>query len=257
MRRWVAITVISLFWPIWSSGGFGQGQTGGLAGGGGLEHPLIQVSVEVVEADMQRSRRLGVQWLDALHLEEASVPGLLSVGMLQRGKLFADLQVLLERGAADLLANPKLITQSGAPASFHAGGEIPYLSAAGLGTTHVVFKPYGVHLEVTPRSESGGMIHLLLKAGVSSPDSAVSVSLSGNTVPGLLTRDVSTELTIRNGTTVTLAGLIQTRKETKTSGVPLLSELPLIGIFFSQQKVVHSRTSLVLFVTPTLLENVP
>lgn len=244
MRRCTVLLVLSLFLLLWLRPGSGS-------------EPLIQVSVEVVEVDVQRSRQLGVQWVNALPLEETGVPSLLNMGTVQRGKLFADLQALLERGAADLLANPKLVTKSEASASFHAGGEIPYLSASGFGTAHVVFKPYGVHLEVTPRIEPHGWIHLLLKAGVSSPDSTLSVSLSGNAVPGLLTRDVSTEVTIRSGATVTLAGLLQTRKETRTSGIPLLSELPLIGVFFRHEKIVQSRTSLVLFVTPTVLEGLP
>lgn len=245
MQRWLGIAGVCWLWAL--------GESLALDG----DSPLVQVSVEVVEVDMQRSRRLGIQWLDTLHLEEASIPGLLSLGALQRGRLFGDLQVLLERGAADLLANPKLITSHGASAHFHAGGEIPYLSSSGQGAVHVVFKPYGVSLEVTPWVEPSGAIHLVLKAGVSSPDSTVSVSLSGNTVPGLLTREVRTELTIRNGTTVTLAGLIQTRKETRTTGLPLVSELPLIGVLFSQQRTVYRRTSVVLFVTPTLVEGRP
>src|SRR5476649_1385298 len=80
--------------------------------------PLIQIGVEVVEVDEQRAMNLGIQWFNTLHIQEASVPSLFEVGTLTRGAIFADLQFLEQNGAADLLANPKLVARDGTSATF-------------------------------------------------------------------------------------------------------------------------------------------
>src|ERR1019366_5921506 len=132
--------------------------------------PLIQIGVEVVEVDEQRATNLGVQWLNALHVQEGAVPSLLNVGTLTRDAIFADLQFLEQNGAVDLLANPKLVARDGTSATFHAGGELPYATAASFGTVTVVFKPYGVELKVSPHVDEQGLVELSIEAEVSGPD---------------------------------------------------------------------------------------
>lgn len=221
--------------------------------GGPAPKPLIQIGVEVVEVDEEKSQKLGIQWLNSLHVEETAVPSLLTVGTLTRGKIFADIQAMVTQGAADLLANPKLVTQDGTTAVFHAGGEIPYIVSSTLGSVTVEFKPYGVHLKISPHTQSDGHIAMMLDAEVSGPDEQSSVSLSGNAVPGILSRQVSSQLALAPGTTLTLAGLIQHQKQWKRTGIPVLSHIPLLGYLFSHKVETHRRTSIVVFVTPTVL----
>jgi pilus assembly protein CpaC len=216
--------------------------------------PLIQIGAEVVEVDEQKAQNLGVQWLNTLHVAESSVPSLLSVGTLTRDVIFADLQFLEQEGAADLLANPKLVARDGASATFHAGGEIPYASSGSQGSTTVTFKEYGVDLKITPHLNSQGLIEMTVEAGVSGPDMQNQVSLSGNVVPGIRARHVSSEITLAPGSTLTLAGLIQDEKEVKRDGIPGLLHVPLLNVFFSHKVMSHHKTSIVVFVTPTVLE---
>jgi pilus assembly protein CpaC len=216
--------------------------------------PLIQIGVEVVEVDEQKTHKLGIQWLSQLHVEEASVPSLLSVGTLTRGKVFADLQMMFEHGTADLLANPKLVTRDGTTATFHSGGELPYAVSGSLGTSTVEFKPYGVDLKIAPHLDESGRIALSIHAEVSSPDNQNSVTLSGNVVPGIRSRQVSSQITLEQGATLTLAGLIQTDKESTRKGIPGLMHIPLLGYLFSCKVDTYRRTSIVVFVTPTVLQ---
>ncbi len=215
---------------------------------------MIQIGVEVVEVDEHKSQTLGIEWLSSLHVNEADVPAVLTLGTLTRDHIFADLHALLQEGAADLLANPKLVTRDGTTATFHAGGEIPYITSASLGTTTVEFKPYGVHLQISPRVSPDGKIALSLEAEVSAPDTQNSVSLSGNTVPGISSREIRSDLTMEGGTTLTLAGLIQNEKQWTRRGVPFLSKIPLLGYLFSRKVQINKRTSIVVFVTPRVLE---
>ena len=111
----------------------------------------IEVQVEVNEVDNAKAASLGVDWIDSVVLQEASPAGVVSLGSVARlTGLKADLHYLMEEGAAQLLANPNLVTDSGTDATFHAGGEIPYITSSSLGTTHVEFKSYGVTLAVRP-----------------------------------------------------------------------------------------------------------
>lgn len=215
---------------------------------------LIQIGVEVVEVDEQKMQSLGIQWVNSLHVDELSVPPLFQLGTLTRGKLFADLQALIQEGAADLLANPKLVTREGTTATFHAGGELPYATNSGAEkSVSVEFKPYGVNLKIHPSLDRDNRIALAVEAEVSGPDVQNSVTLSGNTVPGIRSRQVSSELTMDPGSTLTMAGLLQNQKEWARAGVPGLMHIPLLGRLFSHKTQKTLRTSVVIFITPTLL----
>ncbi len=216
--------------------------------------PLIQIGVEVVEVDERKAINLGIQWMSTMHVQEESVPSLLQWGTLTRDAIFADLQFLEQNGAADLLANPKLVARDGATATFHAGGELPYATAASLGTVTVVFKVYGVDLKVTPHVNDQGQVELTLEAEVSGPDSQNGVTLSGNVVPGIRSRKASSELTLEPGSTLTLAGLLQNDKEWQREGIPVLMHIPLLKYLFSHKVKTLRKTSVVIFVTPTLLD---
>jgi pilus assembly protein CpaC len=216
---------------------------------------LIQIGVEVIEVDEQKVQQLGIQWLNTLHVEEANVPALFKVGTFTRGQLFADLQALITEGAADLLANPKLVARNGTTAAFKAGGELPYAVAGSLGTSTVEFKPYGIDLKIHPQLQNDNQIEMSVQAEISGPDDQNSVSLSGNIVPGIRSRKVSSELTLGAGSTLTMAGLVQSQKAWTRRGVPGLMRIPFLGWFFSHKTQINKRTSIVVFITPILLES--
>ncbi len=213
----------------------------------------VEVQVEVTEVDQVRASQLGIEWLDSIAVSEKSPPGLVAVGSIDRlTSIHADLHFLMEEGAAELLANPNLVADSGAFATFQAGGEIPYITTAALGTSNVEFKPYGVRLTIEPEVLANGRIRMRMEAAVSSPDQTNGVVLSGNTVPALLERKVESEVTVPSGTTMTLAGLVQTHKEESQSGIPILRRIPGLGALFRWKKSNFRRTTVIVFVTPRL-----
>ncbi len=218
--------------------------------------PPIEVRVEVTEVDNTQAERLGVEWLDQITVQEKAPAGLIALGAMERtSPIKADVHFLIEEGAAELLANPTLVTDSDTSARFRAGGEIPYITTTSLGATNVEFKPYGVLLNVRPRYLADGRIHMDVEAGVSAPDNSNGVSLSGNTVPGLLQRDVSSHVTVDPGLTMTIAGLMQSQKERVMSGVPVLRKIPWIGALFRWRRTNNRRTTIIIFVTPTVVQS--
>lgn len=215
----------------------------------------IEVQVEVTEVNHTKASRLGVEWNNALEWTESSVAGGIKTGRIDRSSpLQARLKMLVEEGAAEILANPNLITDSGTVATFQAGGELPYVTSASLGTTHVEFKPYGVSLRIEPKLLPDGRIEMSVKASVSAPDATNGVQVTGNTVPAIAEREVTSHVTLKPGTSLALAGLVQSLKEEQNSGVPILRKLPLLGGLFRWKQSVNRRTSVVVFLTPKIKE---
>jgi len=218
----------------------------------GIEQ-LIQIAVEVVEVDVNKTYEFGIKWIDTIHAQENSIPTIFSVGDIVRlSQIYGDLKLLMDKGAADLLANPKLVTKNNTIATFNAGGEIPYIASTSQ-QVNVIFKTYGVKLEIKPSITSDNYINVELTTEVSSPDESLAITLSGNTVPAILNRSIKSELNIKPGSTITIGGLNQTRKETIKSGIPILGSIPILGALFSRHKIVDRKTSIVIFVTPTIL----
>lgn len=218
-----------------------------------LKKGPVEVRVEVAEVDHSKASNLGVEWTDSINIAEVTRAGVVSLGAIDRlTDVHSTLHFLIQEGAAEILANPNLMTDSGTTATFHAGGEIPYITSAALGSTHVEFKPYGVAVNVKPTVLDSGQISMVIKAAVSSPDASNGVQLSGNRVPALLEREVTSHVTVSPGETVTLAGLVQTHKEEFKSGVPILRRIPVLGALFRWTQKNYRRTTIVMFVTPVV-----
>lgn len=158
------------------------------------------------------------------------------------------LTLLEQSGEVVVLSEPQLAARSGSTASFIAGGEFPYSVASDDGVT-VVFKPYGVRLEITPRVDRQGIIRAQIKSEVSSIDSSITTA-SG---PALLTRQTNTEFNVASGQSIVLSGLIQREKSESVDQVPGLGALPIIGRLFKSKRFQNKETELVVFVTPTLV----
>ena len=162
--------------------------------------------------------------------------------------LNAQLNLLAQEGKATLLAEPQLSARNGSKASFIAGGEIPYAVQTKEGLA-VLFKPYGVKLDITPKVDHSGVIRATVLAEVSSIDR--SLTTAGG--PALLTRRTETEFNLRNGETIVLAGLLQREVSTDIDKVPLLGDIPILGALFRSKRYQNKETEMVVFVTPTIV----
>ncbi len=228
--------------------------------------PMIEVGVEIMEIDSQSALQAGLSWgsvstvnnsastvANNISISEGSPPSLVSLGSFTRDSLAASIQLLLNRGKAKILSKPKLLTVSGEEASFLAGGEIPYATENKVGDTNVEWKPYGVKLKIKPTIDSTGNIEANLRAEVSEVDNSNGIVNSGITIPALKTRWAETSVYMKSGNTLVIAGLIEEENQKTTSGLPLLSDIPILGELFKFTNDQKSQTELVIFVTPTLI----
>jgi pilus assembly protein CpaC len=166
----------------------------------------------------------------------------------------AFLQALRDESVAKLLAEPRLVTQSGRPASFLSGGEQAVPIPAGLGQVGVQFEEFGTRLNFLPVVLGNGKIHLDVEPEVSQLDAASGTNIGGAVVPGRVTQRVHTSVELEDGQTFVIGGLIQRESAATTRRVPVLGDLPFVGTAF--RSLSHSTTEreLVVLVTVNLVD---
>ena len=169
------------------------------------------------------------------------------------------IDALKENGLLQILAEPTLITLSGKPANFLAGGEftIP-VPQTGTGTTTITieYKPYGVGLSFTPTVLNNGKINMLVAPEVSELDFSRAVSLQGYIIPALTTRRVSTTVELNDGQSFAIAGLLKDDVRESVRRFPVLGDIPVLGALFKSSSFVKNETELVIIVTPHLVKPV-
>jgi pilus assembly protein CpaC len=244
-----------------------------------------QVMLEVRVAEISRSlmKKLGVNFtylsdggntfgVSALNnLSTAAVPGAGipavsdSVNAIFRflgggatWTVFID--ALKEEGLTKVLAEPTLITLSGKPAYFLAGGEYPIpvpQSGTGSGTTITIeYKTFGVGLNFTPTVLGSGKINMEVKPEVSELDFTNAVSLQGYIIPSLTTRRVSTVIELADGQSFAVAGLLKDDVREIVRKFPVLGDLPVIGALFRSTSFQKNETELIVIVTPHIVKPV-
>jgi general secretion pathway protein D len=157
-----------------------------------------------------------------------------------------------------VLANPQLRTSDGLAAQARFGERVPVpvttfapIATGGINQqpiTSFVYENIGVNIDITPRMHHDDEVTLALKLSLS--------SISGSGFGGLPTfgnREINTTIRLRDGETNMLAGLIRDDERVVLSGVPGLSDLPLIGRLFANHRKEAQQTDIVLTLTPHIV----
>ena len=165
------------------------------------------------------------------------------------------IQALQSKNLLQILAEPNVLAVDGHNASFLAGGEFPYpivQNIGGGGSTgiSVQFKEFGIRLSFTPILMADGSIHLKVKPEVSTLDFSNAVVLSGFTLPALSTRRVESEMSLADGETFAIAGLVDNRVTELLSKIPGIGDIPILGKLFQSKSLSKSKNELLVIVTP-------
>jgi type IV pilus assembly protein PilQ len=239
-----------------------------------LDMPEKQVMIEarIVEASSNFTRDLGVQW--GLHYKDGSASllgvnqvdtgfgGVVSpsgpgstgaggIGMgMSFGKLTSNIQLDMRLSAAatigqvKIISTPKVVTLNNKAAKISQGQSIPYQSTSAEGTK-TEFVEAALTLEVTPHITADGSVSMKIKASNNSPGSG--------TPPPINKKEATTELVVSNGETTVIGGIyVDSDTETDT-GVPFLADIPLLGWLFKSNSKTKTKTELLIFITPKLL----
>lgn len=220
----------------------------------GAEGPgpgMVLFEVSFTELNQQGFRDLGITWPSSLGYQDAS--GGRFDRLTPTHPLQATLNLLVQKGEGKILSRPRLICRSGESASFLAGGEIPIPTRNKDGDISVLWKHYGIILEVAPRVDARGTVHARVTAEVSTVDRANTVE----GIPGILTRRVGTSLVLSEGETVILSGLVNSEDARLVREIPLLSSIPILGELFRSRNFQSRETELVVSLTPCLVTGEP
>ena len=155
---------------------------------------------------------------------------------------------------ARVLAAPTLVALSGQSANFLSGGEVPVPVPAGTGMVAIQYKPYGIGLTVSPTVLSNDRIVLKVAPEASELDYANTIVLNSATVPSITTRRADTTVELGDGESFVIGGLVSRNTASGTDKVPLLGDIPILGVLFKRQEFQQKESELAIVVTPRLVK---
>jgi general secretion pathway protein D len=181
--------------------------------------------------------------------------------VLRSHELLAALTASETASHSRVIAAPSIIATDSIPASLNVGESVPTLTSqavtgvqsggSSLFSNTVSTVSTGVSLNILARVNSSGIVTMIINQDVSSPEApAASSSIQS---PSFQNRSFQTQITVQDGDTVAIGGIIQESNLQSSAGVPFLHRLPGIGALFGAQSVTKSRTELVVFLTPRVI----
>lgn len=239
-----------------------------------LEKPYqIMIEARIVEISSNNVKDLGIQWGGSLTnsnnttVISGSNSGNYAVDfpanvipksgfalgiLLSSTSNFLDIRLsALQRvGKTKLLSAPKILTTDGETALIRQGYEIPYIIGATATTPgNVNFKNASLQLKVTPFTMTDGNIILNIELSKDEPD--FSRQVLG--VPSIITKTIINRVSVKDGSTLVIGGIIEKKESESNRGVPGLMNIPVLGNLFRNSYTSNESTELLIFLTPKII----
>jgi type IV pilus assembly protein PilQ len=158
-----------------------------------------------------------------------------------------EISALEEDGKGKVVASPRVVTADQTKALIEQGTELPYQSATSSGATSVSFRKANLRLEVTPQITPEGNIILTLDVNKDSVGQSTTAGYAINT------KHVQTEVLVENGGTVVIGGIFELSETNDESRIPVLGELPYVGVLFRSRTREVKKSELLIFITPKMI----
>ncbi len=231
--------------------------------------PSVLIEVLVAEVTLSDEEKTGFEFLvnGALGSRGLTVGTLDTLGVGAGGLSFtldsagqtrAMLNFFRKDDRVVIRSRPRLLVKSGETASIDVGNEIPVITqrsdsnTSDDGSTNVLqevtYRKTGVQLEIKPLVQANGLVDLQISQQLSEALPGAATSITGS--PTILNRQISTSLTLKDGGSLLMGGLISGNQSAGLTGVPLLSDLPVLGRLFRADSLQKDRTELMVMVTP-------
>ncbi|AEA66569.1 MULTISPECIES: type IV pilus secretin PilQ [Pseudomonas] len=251
-----------------------------------LDIPVRQVMIEarIVEANVDYDKSLGVRWGGSVQNKgnwsssgvttgDSTTVG--TPGSTSTNQPFVDLgasgntsgigiafitdNVLLDleltamekTGNGEIVSQPKVVTSDKETAKILKGTEIPYQEASSSGATSVSFKEASLSLEVTPQITPDNRIIMEVKVTKDEPDYLNKV----NDVPPIKKNEVNAKVLVNDGETIVIGGVFSNTQSKVVDKVPFLGDVPYLGRLFRRDVVSDSKSELLVFLTPRIMNN--
>lgn len=235
--------------------------------------PSVLMEVLLAEVTLSDTQGTGVEW-EALGeigdlsgtlgtLDNLGIGGRgFSYTLNSAGETRAVLNAFYDSNRAVIRSSPKIMVKSGETANIQVGNEIPVLTSTRStdlqtdGDSDVLnqyqFRQTGVTLTVEPIVQASGLVDIHISQELSETQDTGS---GDSFLPTILNRSVETSLTLRDGGSVVLGGLISRSNSDGEQGVPLLGRIPLVGRLFKTQSDTSSTTELMIMVVPYVIRD--
>ena len=236
-----------------------------------LDKPVPSVLIEVLIAeitltDMEKS---GIEFLFRSGVDRYGVrggtlkalgvgAGALSMALDSSGETRAMLNLFYKDDRVVIRSSPKLFVKSGGTASLDVGNEIPVITQISDearqvgGSTNILqdvtYRKTGVSLEISPIVQANGLVDLEISQELSEAQPGANTSLAGS--PTILSRNLSTSLTLKDGGSLVMGGLIANNRSAGQTGIPVVGRIPGLGRLFRSDSLQEDRTELLIMVIP-------
>lgn len=230
----------------------------------------VLIEVTIAEVTLNDELRYGLQWFFSQGNSAATFSTLASGGVLPAfpgfsylftsGDARVVLNALTEITDVRVISSPQLMVLDNQSARLQVGDQVPIATQSAVSITDseapivnsIEFRDTGVILEVTPRVNAGGLVTLEVLQEVSDVTQTTTSELNS---PTIQQRSIQSTVAVQTGDTVALGGLIQDSDQGSVSGVPLLSEIPILGNLFKTTNNVARRTELLVLITPRVVRD--
>lgn len=227
--------------------------------------PQVEIMSKLVDVSADDSRNLGINW-EAINIQPGGSPvlgsagvtapttgaaGVLRLGTVQSwGALDAMLDALQRSKRANVVSNPNITTVNNREAKILVGAKIPLIVADQAGNAITQLTTVGIQMRVTPHVNSDHTITMDLHPEVSELSSQATVQ--GGVI--IQTSEADTRVLVENGETAIIGGLVRNVSSEVRTGVPVLQDVPLLGMLFRNTNNVSDKRELIIFVTPRIIE---
>jgi general secretion pathway protein D len=174
----------------------------------------------------------------------------------------ATVRALAQQGKAQVLSRPSILARDGQPATILVGQQVPLvtgLSYEPVGSSYVpinniTYTPVGIQINVTPYVSAENYVEMIVTPQDSEVDPTQTEPIGGGVnAPVIDTRSADTVVITPDGQTVVIGGLMENDKETSTSKIPLLGDIPLLGALFRTTSKSDDKNELMIFMTPHIV----
>lgn len=233
--------------------------------------PLVMVEVILAEVSLDESEESTIEWLFNSSLFGYSATGSTIGALGQSGAGFnftlrsgdqtrAAMNFLYDNSRSTIRSRPRVMVKSGESASIDIGDRVPTITSNVQSTAtsdsqiiqSVSYQETGVLLDVTPTVHATGFVDLEISQELSE---AVNTDSSSIDSPTISTRSINTVLTLRDGGSVLIGGLIRSNDSEGEVGIPVLGKIPLLGKLFRGDNMEQNRTELMIMIIPYILNS--
>lgn len=216
----------------------------------------IRLDFYFVQVSKKYRYQMGVNWPGSIAPRFNATYNLQAGGLDSATAVITDqalpgLDMAQVSGWAKVMRQAAVVTANGQKATFSGGGELNF-PVQGTLTSSIHKIPYGSVIDVEPHYDAKtGRIELHLHADISELDTD-----NGTSIPGRITSNLDTEVNLELGQSLILGGLTSKSERRSKSGLPVLSQIPILGVFFGSHGHVEDESENIVLIVPSVVDAV-